>query len=133
MRNVNELKTGEIIAKYRKIYSQITSVHSSAIGEKVYFNIRGFKHLIFKGKHRRDSATIYNRLVLVPLIVPVIKNCNEEVEIRIRREMIDGKQVKVTYYALEACVGNCSARVRVVTRKVGDKGRHYFQSIMKYN
>ncbi|PID33303.1 hypothetical protein CR969_01475 [Candidatus Saccharibacteria bacterium] len=27
---------------------------------------------------------------------------------------------------------NSKARVRVVTRKVGQNGKHYFQSIMKY-
>ena len=49
-----------------------------------------------------------------------------------RREMIDGRKVKVTYYALEAHVGKDSVRVRVVTRKIGKKGKHYFMSIMKY-
>ncbi len=73
-----------------------------------------------------------NRLVLIPLILPVISNCDEEVEIRIRKEIIDGKKVSVTYYALEAHVGKDSVRVRVITRKVGKKGKHYFQSIMKY-
>jgi hypothetical protein len=92
----------------------------------------GFKHLIFKGNHRRDTRTILNRLVLIPLIAPVIHNCDEEVEIRIRRESINGKKVRVTYYALEAHVGKESVRVRVITRKVGEKGSHYFQSIMKY-
>jgi hypothetical protein len=133
MTNPKELKTAEIIAKYRTMYHKITPLKSPAIDDKVYFNIRGFKHLIFKGSHRRDNATIYNRLVLIPLIAPVIKNCDEEVEIRIRRETVGGKPVKVTYYALEARVGSSEARVRVVTRKVGKNGKHYFQSIMKYN
>ena len=46
--------------------------------------------------------------------------------------MVESKKVAVTYYALEAFVGKDSVRVRVVTRKVGVKGKHYFQSIMKY-
>jgi hypothetical protein len=92
----------------------------------------GFKHLIFKGKHRRETAAIFNRLVLVPLIAPVIHNCDEILETRIRKEMVDGKKVEVIYHALEAHVGRDAVRVRVVTRKVGDKGQHYFQSIMKY-
>lgn len=129
----DELRICEVIDKYKAIYQKVTPVKSYAIGDKVYFNMFGFKHLIFKGQHRRENGAIYNRLVLIPLIVPVIKNCEEEVEIRIRRENINGKQVKVTYYALESRVGNDSARVRVVTRKVGVKGKHYFQSIMKYN
>lgn len=129
---MERLPTKDLIAKYRAEYVKIKPIHSKAIGEKVYFNMRGFKHLIFKGKHRRESAVIFNRLVLVPLIAPVIHNCTEEVEIRIRKEVVDSKKVKVTYYALEAHVGKDSVRVRVITRKVGEKGKHYFQSIMKY-
>ncbi len=124
--------TKEIIAKYKTEYHKINPVYSKAIKEKVYFNISGFKHLIYKGKHRRESKSILNRIVLIPLIAPVIHNCHEEKEIRIRKENIDGRKVRVTYYALEAHVGKDSVKVKVVTRKVGDKGKHYFQSIMKY-
>lgn len=129
---MERLPTEALIAKYRAEYVKLKPVHSKAIGDKVYFNMPGFKHLIFKGKHRRETRAIFNRLVLVPLIAPVIHNCDEETEVRTRREIIDGKKVKVTYYALEAHVGKDSVRVRVVTRKVGAKGKHYFQSIMKY-
>jgi hypothetical protein len=129
---MERLPTKDLIAKYRAEYVKLRPIHSPAIGEKVYFNMSGFKHLIFKGGHRRQTAAIFNRLVLVPLIAPVIHNCAEEVEIRIRNEIVDGKRARVTYYALEAHVGKDSVRVRVITRKVGDKGKHYFQSIMKY-
>lgn len=126
------ISTAELIARYRTEYEKLRPINSVAIGEKIHFNMFGFKHLIFKGKHRRESAAIFNRLVLIPLIAPVIYNCAEEKEIRIRKEIIDGKKVAVTYYALEAHVGKDSVRVRVITRKVGSKGKHYFQSIMKY-
>ena len=126
------VKTSDYIEKYKTMYLALKPIKSAAIGEKVYFNISGFKHLIFKGKHRRETKAILNRLVLIPLIAPVIHNCKEEIEIRIRNESIDGKKIKVTYYALEAHVGRDGVRVRVVTRKVGKKGKHYFQSIMKY-
>ncbi len=124
--------TGEFIGKYKAMYKLLKPMYSEAIGEKVYFNMPGFKHLVFKGKHRRETKAILNRLVLIPLIAPVIHNCSEEKEIRIRNEMVDGKKVRVTYYALEAHVGKNSVRVRVVTRKVGKQGKHYFQSIMKF-
>lgn len=129
---MSRLSTKDLITKYKKEYKKISSVFSPAINERVYFNMPGFKHLVFKGGHRRQAAAIFNRLVLVPLIAPVIHSCVEEVEIRIRREKIDGKKVQVTYYALESCVGKGSARVRVITRKVGEKGKHYFQSVMKF-
>lgn len=129
---MDRLPMSEIIEMYRAKYAKLSPTFSKAIDEKVHFNMFGFKHLIFKGKRRRDNRTIMNRLVLVPLIIPVIRNCEEEVEIRTRRETINGKRVRVTYYALEALVGKSSARVRVVTRKMGEKGKHYFQSVMKY-
>lgn len=129
---MDRLPMKEVIDKYRAEYGALSPTYSKAIGEKVHFNMYGFKHLIFKGKHRRENKAIMNRLVLIPLIVPVIRNCDEETETRVRRETIDGKRVRVTYYALEARVGKSNARVRVVTRKVGEKGKHYFQSIMKF-
>lgn len=129
---MERLPTKDLIEKYRVEYMKIKPTYSKAIGDKVYFNMPGFKHLIFKGKHRRESAAIFNRLVLVPLIAPVIHNCEEEVEVRVRREVIDGKKVRVTYYALEARVGKDGVRVRVVTRKVGEAGKYFFQSIMRY-
>jgi len=128
----SEIKVHEYVVKYRELYQALRPIYSPAIGEKVYFGMAGFKHLMFKGGHRRDTANIIGRLILIPLIPPVIKGCYEEIEIRIRREMIDGHKVKVTYYALEAHVGKDSVKVRVITRKVGEKGRHYFQSVMKY-
>ena len=129
---MDRLPMKDIIEKYRSEYKKISPTYSKAIGDKIHFNMYGFKHLIFKGKHRRENKAIMNRLVLIPLIVPVIRNCDEEIEIRVRRETIDGKRVRVTYHALEALVGKSNARVRVVTRKVGEKGSHFFQSIMKY-
>lgn len=94
--------------------------------------MRGFKHLIFKGPRRRPSAAIVNRLVLIPLIKPTIMSCDEVLETRIRKEIIDGKKVEVTYHALEAHVGQDSVKVKVVVRKVGEKGKFYFYSVMKY-
>ena len=93
----------------------------------------GFNHLIFKKGHRRKNDVIYTRMVLIPLIKPVIKNCEEVTEIRKRTERIGNKDVKVVYRALEARVGKSSTRVKVVTKRIGDKGKYYFQSIMKYN
>jgi hypothetical protein len=127
-----QINMKEFVDKYKLVFQGLRPVSSPAIGEMVYFNMPGFKHLMFKGKHKRTGEAILNRLVLIPLIIPVIKSCVEETEIRIRKEDIDGKRISVTYYALESNVGKHSARVRVVTRKVGSKGKHYFISIMKY-
>jgi hypothetical protein len=126
------ITTSEYIGKYKVMYRLLKPIYSKAIGDKVHFNMPGFKHLIFKNNRRRATKAIFNRLVLIPLIAPVIHNCEEEKEVRIRKEVINGKKVDVTYYSLEAHVGKDSVRVRVVTRKVGLKGKHYFISIMKF-
>ncbi|MBR2543346.1 hypothetical protein IKF03_02005 [Candidatus Saccharibacteria bacterium] len=131
MKNTESLK--DVIEKYKNFYNRLTPIYSDAIKEQVYFNMAGFKHLIFKNKHRRKNSEIYNRMVLIPLIRPVIRKCKNEIETRIREEIIDGKEVVVEYKALEAKVGKSSTRVRVVIKKIGKKGRYYFQSIMKYN
>jgi len=130
---VSELNVQEVIRKYRNLYLGIKPTYCKALDDKVYFNIRGFKHLIFKRKHRRDNETIYKRLVLIPLIVPVIRNCDEPIEIRKKPEILGGKKIWVEYTAIEAKVGKNDARVRVVIKKIGTKGKNYFQSIMKYN
>ena len=131
--NQNEIPINMIISKYEKSYKRFTPIYSQAINEEIYFNMAGFKHLIFKGKHRRPNKVIYSRMVLIPLIKPVIHNCQKETEIRQAIETIKGKELPVTYYALEARVGKSSTRVRVVIKKIGKNGKFYFQSIMKYN
>lgn len=127
----NSFSTEQFIKKYKAVFKKLTPVNS-VIGEKVYFNMWGFKHLVFKGRHRRSTKVIVNRLLLIPLIIPTIKNASEVLETRIRKETIDGKRAEVTYYAIEAHVGRKSVRVRVVVRKVGKLGKCYFFSIMKY-
>lgn len=126
------ISTGKFIEKYKREFKKLHPVYCAAIGKKVCFNMYGFKHLIFKGRHRRPTKTILNRLVLIPLIVPTIKNSDEILETRIRKETIDGKRVSVTYHALETKVGKDNVRVRVVMRRVGSGGKFYFFSVMKY-
>ena len=129
----NKLEFSEIINKYKSNYKRFTPAYSPALGENIFFNMSGFKHLVFKGKHRRPNKVIYSRMVLIPLIKPVINNCDKIVETRNRTENIKGTRLNVEYRALEARVGKSSARVRVVVKKIGKNGKYYFQSVMKYN
>ena len=123
----------KIVSKYKIMYKNYTPVYSLALGEMVYFNMAGFKHLIFKRGHRRPNRVIYSRMVLVSLIKPVIHASENVIEVRTGVEIMKGLEVKVKYCALEARVGKSSTRVRVVVKKIGDNGKYYFQSIMKYD
>jgi hypothetical protein len=123
----------EYIVRYREIYKKNRPVTSPALKQEIYFNSEGFNHLLFKNGKKRTDKTIMNRLPLIPLAVPVIKNCKETAEVRSRKEKIKGNAVSVKYYALEANVGKSNTRVRVIIRKIGQKGNYNFHSIMKYN
>lgn len=129
----SEITMNTIIKKYKNSYQKFTPVYSSAIGDDVYFNMSGFKHLIYKNNRRRPNSIIYSRLVLIPLIKPVIHACEETTETRTGVEDVKGEPLKVEYRALEARVGKSSARVRVVVKKIGKNGKYYFQSVMKIN
>ena len=129
----NELPISQIIDKYKTSYKRFKPTYSPALDEDIQFNMSGFKHLVFKGKHRRPNKVIYSRMVLIPLIKPVIHECNKITETREVIENVKGKKLKVKYCALEAKVGKSSTRVRVVVKKIGKNGKYYFQSVMKYN
>lgn len=131
--NQNEISINQIINKYKATYKRLTPIYSPAIGEEIVFGMSGFKHLLFKNKHRRPNKVIYSRMILIPLIKPVIHNCQEPTDKRTTTETIEGKPTKATYYALEARVGKSSTRVRVVIKKIGKNGKYHFQSVMKYN
>ena len=129
----NKSNISETINKYKSVYQGFKPTYSPALNDKVYFNMASFKHLIFKNKHRRKNKVIYSRIVLIPLIRPVIRKCQDSTETRTRIETINNKSTQVIYRALEARVGKSGTRVKVVVKKSGKKGNYYFQSIMKYN
>ena len=129
----NKSGIGEIINKYKTTYQKLQPIYSPALNERIHFNMAGFKHLIFKNRHRRKNSVIYTRMVLIPLIKPTIRKSETVAETRNRIEIIKGKETKVTYKALEAKVGKNSTKIKVIVKKVGNKGNYYFQSIMKYN
>jgi len=122
----------EYIARYRKEYNKIVQIKCSALSSSVKFSSVGFKHLIFKGSHRRTNRVIKNRLKLIPLAVPVLKNSFEITETRIKKETHYGAVKEVKYEALEAVVSKSRVRVRVVVRTIGKSGQLQFYSIMKY-
>lgn len=88
--------------------------------------------MLFSGGKRRKDKDIINRLPLLHLAIPVIKSCTSVKETRESEEIINGKKVTVSYFALESYVGRSNTRVRVVIRKVGKKGNYNFYSIMRY-
>ena len=107
------LPINTFIENWRVFYSNLEPTLSPALNTQISFNSQGFNHLLFKKKVKRTDKVIFNRLPLLPLIVPVIKNCSEIKEVRTRKENIKGKEKEVSFFSLEANVGRGSPRVRV--------------------
>ncbi len=124
--------TQEYIARYKQQYRKINSINCVALNLKVEFTMPGFKHLIYKGSRRRATKIIKSRLKLISLAVPVLKNAEEVLEVRIKKENHNGKKCEVRYEALDAIVSKSEIRVRVVVRTIGNKGKPHFYSIMRY-
>ncbi len=131
MNKPKQIPINKLIQDYKEKYSQINPIMSPALKQKVYFNMAGFKHLIFKGPRRRSNRDIINRLTLIPLIPPVIKNANHITETRVSYKLVRGKSMRITFYSIEAGVGKSNVIVKIVVRKIGEKGNLFFYSIMK--
>jgi hypothetical protein len=122
----------EYIKRYKDLYSKFEPTRCDVLSVTISFTSIGFKHLIFKGSHRRANHVIKSRLRLLSLSIPVLRKATIVVETRTQKENHNGKEVKVRYDAVEGNVGKGNIRVRVVIRTIGDKGKPHFYSIMRY-
>ncbi len=111
----------DIIRKYKKIYNDIKVVESSIFNnEKVYFNQKGFRHLIMKeGKYRTHSEQI-RRVILVPYIKDVISTS----------EFIDSNRLTldIEFWSMSKNINGQKITV-IIKQRIGD-GKKYFVSIM---
>ncbi len=106
----------------RKDYNTWKPIYCAAIGEQVFFNAKGFKHLRFRtdGTPRNPKESIY-KLSLLPLVRSVIYKAVEIDEYR---------KGKIEYWGIVARVGKGSHKVKVILRRVG-AGNIHFWSVMK--
>ena len=108
----------------RRLYDSIRSpIHCRCLNQQVYFNAKGFHHLLYDGSGRfRGFNEAMSKLTLVPLIILVIKtavDCSYEKRV-----------CSVELWGLEAFVGNLGHKVRVILRR--DRNGHiFFWSIMR--
>lgn len=120
----------------RERYDSITSpLYCRCLNQKIYFNARGFHHLIYDGSGKaRNTNAVQSRLVLIPLIVPVLQNATDSTyEIRFTRKnrKKDSPSVKVEMWGLVAKVGkNNPTTVKVILRRENE-GQFIFWSIMR--
>jgi hypothetical protein len=125
----------KIVEEARKKYDAISkTVKCTCLNREVYFNAKGFHHLLFDGSgHVRTLKERQYKLLLIPLIVPVLKNATDaiyrkSVE-RINRKKSSPKK-EIEYWGLVARVGKTNIKVKIILRRVGN-GNIIFWSVMK--
>lgn len=87
--------------------------------------------MIFKtSRDKRNVSEQCSRLILIPLIKPVLVNAKVIDETRMETsKTLKGDKIDA-FYALVANVGKRPARVKVVIRK-SSNGMYHFHSVMK--
>lgn len=124
----------ELKQKARQQYNELGGIYCEPLKARVNFNADGYYHMLFKSsREKRTVAQQYSRLVLVPLIKPVLYNAKKIHETRIEEVNIRGvKKVRTCYSLIEYVGENLDVKVKVVVRQTGS-GNYYFHSVMKVN
>jgi hypothetical protein len=118
--------------KYQSLYSPI---HCKCLNQKINLNSHGFHHLLYNGSGRaRSIRETRSRLVLIPLIIPVLRlateSSYEKRTVRKSRKHKD-RAIVVEMWGLEAEVGRIrKSRIKVIIRRENG-GEFYFWSIMR--
>lgn len=115
-------------------YSKLGEIYCYPLKNHVKFNSDGFYHMLFKSsREKRTVAQQHARLVLVPLIKPVLYNAKRIHETRIDEVYVNGvKKTRTCYSFIEYVGENQDVKVKVVVRKI-ENGGLYFHSVMKVN
>ena len=123
-------------------YNSIGSVHCPYFGEEVYFNTKGFEHLIFKDWNRtrviNDQFSRLRHLSVAPEIIKQSKTLQglwktQKFE-RIKRKEGWIKVLKlIYYYEFIAVVDSHGSKIRVkIIVKQIDGGEKFFLSIIPF-
>jgi len=121
----------------QKEYSNIHSIFSPALKEKINFSAEGFGHILFKNDHfiREESSQMLRfKLINRAKILIGLSTTYQEFEENIKeltvkkhkKKVKENKQVK--YWGIIAIIDN--QKIKVIIRKIGDNGALHFWSVI---
>jgi len=117
---VDSIKYKNEVAEAKILYKSIGCVYCPAFNnEKIYFNRKGFQHLLYKKGDRRRKNDQIERLSLLGLAVNVLQESRKFTEYRTR------ENIKFWSFRRETSKGI----ITVVVAKIND-GPKYFLSVM---
>lgn len=125
--------TEQYIERWRKEYSKLTPIYCKLINGTINFNSGGFNHLVYKNGRRRPLKVIEDRLPYIPHIPNVILARPILMKPRLQVIKIYGRKREVLCHSFFNRIQTKEGyiTIKVVVRKVGDKGEFMFQSVMK--
>ena len=109
------------IQQQKKIYREIGYIVCPALdGEKVYFNNKGFTHLLRKNKFLRPINEQIKRLNLLHYCVEILSDTN----IKATHKLIKTRKGVAEFWGLEKIINK--VRIRIVIRKINRGAIHFF-------
>jgi hypothetical protein len=123
---MDNTKHKDLIKKYYNEYKKIGHIECPAFGnEKVYFNKKGFRHLIYKNNDRRSDYEYIRRLGLIKYSSNIVKNSMKYTELR---KMILNED-NVYFWSLEKIIDNVN--IILIIRQINNKPKHFFSIMYK--
>lgn len=128
-------KHPELKSKARDRYDKLGEIYCRPLKAHVKFNADGYYHMLFKSNREKRTVTEqHSRLVLIPLIKPVLYKANKIHETRIDTVKIRSVSKTLTCFSFIEYVGeNSDVKIKVVVRQTGTSGGYFFHSVMKMN
>jgi hypothetical protein len=109
-----------LIKKAKEIYKGIKCIECPALNnEKIFFNRKGFQHLLYKKGDRRNKSDQINRLILIQDVVDIVRESQKYNELR------DNGDIK--FWSLVSIKNGMCITVVICQKGTGVK---YFLSVM---
>lgn len=111
-------KRKDLVFKYKVFYKTLNTIECNALGkEKIYFNNKGFNHLIRKGRFPRSYEEQKYRLSLLKFLNDVITK-----GILIETRVVSKE---LSFWAIKY------KDITVIVRQLGNKSKHFFSIFSK--
>ena len=121
----------ELLREKRAWYKTINKSYCPILNEYVFFNSKGFHHLMYDGTNRaRTQKNRMYRLRLLPLVIPVLKNATSIFQYT-NPTYLNKLNKNVEYWELREIVGKQNTMVTVVLRRIGTGNINFYSARKK--
>ncbi|MCF7834044.1 MAG: hypothetical protein K9L98_01180 [Candidatus Pacebacteria bacterium] len=129
MKNFSNYENTKNSAKY--FYKKIGKIFSPALNRDIYFNSKGFNHIIFKksrSERERSSQTLRFKLLRLAVKLIKISTTYQEFEEISKKEKETTKFRTTRYWGIIAIIEQ--RKIKVILKQCGDNGNIHFWSII---